>query len=36
VCVCVCALPAWGRFLSEELVNRINAFFQRLQRFGYI
>ena len=24
------ALPAWGGFLSVELVNRINAFFRRL------
>ena len=30
------AIPAWGGFLSVELVNRINAFFRRLQRFGYL
>ena len=30
------ALPAWGGFLSVELVNRINAFFRRLQCFGYL
>ena len=28
------ALPAWGGFLSVELVNRINAFTR--QRFGYL
>ena len=30
------ALPTWGGFLSVELVNRINVFFRRLQRFGYL
>jgi len=30
------AVPAWAGFLSVELVNRINAFFRRLQRFGYL
>jgi len=30
------ALPAWGGFLSVKLVNRINAFFRRMQRFGYL
>ena len=30
------ALPAWGGFLSAELVNRINAFFRRFHRFGYL
>ena len=31
------ALPAWGGFLSAELINRINAFFRRvIKRFGYI
>ena len=30
------ALPAWGGFLSVELKNRINAFFKRFRRFGYI
>ena len=30
------ALQAWGGFLSVELKNRINAFFKRLMRFGYI
>ena len=30
------ALPAWGGFLNVELKNRINAFFKRLRRFGYI
>jgi len=30
------ALPACGGFLTVELKNRINAFFKRLRRFGYI
>jgi len=30
------ALPAWGGSLSVELVNRINAFLRRMQRFGYL
>ena len=30
------ALPAWGGFLSDELIGRINAFFRRVKRFGYI
>ena len=30
------ALPAWAGFLSVELVNRINAFFRRMQHFGYL
>ena len=30
------ALPAWGGFLSVELVNSINAFLRRMQRFGYL
>jgi len=30
------ALPAWGGFLSVELKNKINAFFKRLKRFGYV
>ena len=30
------ALPVWGGFLTVELKNRINAFFKRLRRFGYI
>ena len=30
------ALPAWGGFLTVELKNRINAFFKRLRRSGYI
>jgi len=30
------ALPAWGGFLSAELIGRINAFFSRAKRFGYI
>jgi len=29
-------LPAWGGFLTVELKNRINAFFKRFRRFGYI
>jgi len=29
------ALPPWGRFLSAELTNKINALFRRLERFGY-
>ena len=28
-------LPARGGFLSVELMNKINVFFRRLQRFGY-
>ena len=28
--------PAWGGFLSVELVDGINAFFRRTQRFGYL
>jgi len=30
------ALPARGGFLSGELINRINAFFRHVKRFGYI
>ena len=30
------ALPAWGGFLSGELKTKINAFFKRLKRFGYV
>jgi len=30
------ALPAWEGFLTVELQNRINAFFKRLKRFGYM
>jgi len=30
------ALPAWGGFLSTELVGKINALFRRLKRFGYL
>ena len=30
------ALPAWGGFLSVELVNKINSLFKRLLQFGYI
>ena len=30
------ALPAWGGFLGAELISRINAFFGRVKRFGYI
>jgi len=30
------ALPAWAGFLFVELVNRINAFSRRLQRFGHL
>ena len=29
-------LPAWGGFLGAELIGRINAFFRRVKRFGYI
>ena len=29
------ALPAWGGFLSVALIDKINAFFKRLKRFGY-
>jgi len=28
-------LPAWGGFLSADLINRINALLRRLNRFGY-
>jgi len=30
------ALPAWGGFLSTELVGKINALFRRLKRFAYL
>jgi len=30
------ALPAWGGFLSVELINKINSFLKRLLQFGYI
>jgi len=30
------ALPAWGGLLSADHINKINAVFQRLKRFGYI
>ena len=30
------ALPACGGFLSAALIDKINAFFKRLKRFGYI
>jgi len=30
------ALPAWGGLLSAALIGKINAFFKRLKRFGYI
>ena len=30
------ALPAWGGFLSVELCNRIDGFFRRLKRYGFI
>ena len=30
------ALPAWGGFLSAELIGTINAFFGDAKRFGYI
>ena len=29
-------LPAWGGFNSAALIGKINAFFKRLKRFGYI
>jgi len=29
------ALPAWGGFLSADLINEINALFRTLHRFGY-
>ena len=29
-------LPAWRGFLGAELIGRINAFFRRVKRFGYI
>ena len=28
--------PGWCGFLSAELIGRINAFFRRVKRFGYI
>jgi len=30
------ALPAWRGFLGAELIGRINAFFRRVKRCGYI
>ena len=30
------ALPVFGGFLSSELVAKIDAFFKRLKRFGYM
>jgi hypothetical protein len=30
------AIPAWGGFLSAELINRIDAFFNRAKKYGYI
>ena len=30
------ALPAWGGFLSAALIDKIDAFFKRSKRFGYI
>ena len=30
------ALPAWGGFLSVELIYKINSLFKRLLQFGYI
>ena len=32
----LCALPAWGGFLTAELIGRINAYFRHVKRFGYI
>ena len=32
----MCALPAWGGFLSAALIDKIDAFFKRLKRLGYI
>jgi len=29
------ALPAWGRFLSAELINRIDGFLRRLYKYGF-
>jgi len=31
----VYALPAWGGFLSAELINRINGFLRRLYKYGF-
>ena len=31
----VYALPAWGGFLSTELINRINGFLRRLDKYGF-
>jgi len=30
------ALPAWGGLLSAELKGRINAFLQRLYKYGFM
>jgi len=30
------ALPAWGRFVSVEQTNRINALLKRCYRYGYV
>jgi len=30
------ALPAWGRFVSAEQTNRINALLKRCYRYGYV
>ena len=29
------ALPAWGDFLTAELIGKINAFFRHVKQFGY-
>ena len=30
------ALPAWGGFVSAELIGMIDAMLRRLKRFGYL
>ena len=31
----VYALPAWGGFLTKDLVNKINAFLKKSAKYGY-
>ena len=30
------ALPAWGGFVSDDCIGKINAFLKRMRRFGYL
>jgi len=32
----VYVLPAWGGFISAELIGKVDAMFRRFQRFGYV